>query len=719
MPDERRMRSYWLLALLGTALFFLLVVRKLLMLKCIFLEDAWDALWPWFAYLADSLGAGRFPLWDPHSSCGFPFYANPQAGTFYPVYVAAGWLFGGSFRVFQYLWLGHWLFGILGMFFLGKRLGLSPLGTFIGAITFGFSGFFIGNAQHTAFLNTACYIPWVLLVVDIAQEGGLRHAMLGGVLFGMAGLAGYPGMAVYLSIMLVVWCLLKYGTGRRSLATLALALVVGCIVVAPAYLSFFVEAASITNRTGPLDVEVACRSERFPLSAMVSLIAPQFPLNFRELIDCDRSMADGYLGVFGLMSVLAVIFSPRLRKSWSWLLVWMLVAWLFSLGSEGGLRIIGYYLFPPLRYVRHSALFRVFWILGASVLAGVLIDRLQSRNAGEQATLTSRCLVILAVLLGMCGCVFLWVLLVPKANGPFLVSWIVSTQAAIILAYLTVFGLYKAGHLRPLLFLAAVCMLAGGDLAAHFYGNRTLVCAEVEEAPPVLQVADMAQAQAGVPFTGREKRLDAPQYHPNQGLFDRKFYIRSYNSAISPDYDFLVGGSVGGAASHPVLTEFLGVLEQSPRFWLTPRAAFADEQDKNALTLLRNTGPAAGVPVFIHARVPYVSERLEQPVVPGSFGKVEVLEYRPEEIVLRADAPEDAWLFCLERYSPSWRASVDGSPEPIRRADFCFRAVRVPQGSHRVEMTFAPWIYRPLWFASWSLSLLVVVACLVRRRHRQ
>src|ERR1700682_2502825 len=36
------------------------------------------------SFLAASLRAGHFPLWDPYTYCGTPFYTNIQSQVFYP-----------------------------------------------------------------------------------------------------------------------------------------------------------------------------------------------------------------------------------------------------------------------------------------------------------------------------------------------------------------------------------------------------------------------------------------------------------------------------------------------------------------------------------------------------------------------------------------------------------------------------------------------------------
>jgi len=41
-------------------------------------------------------------------------------------------------------------------------------------------------------------------------------------------------------------------------------------------------------------------------------------------------------------------------------------------------------------------------------------------------------------------------------------------------------------------------------------------------------------------------------------------------------------------------------------------------------------------------------------------------------------------------YYPGWRATLDGQPVPIRRADYLFRAVEVPAGRSQIVLTYSP-----------------------------
>jgi len=60
-----------------------------------------------------------------------------------------------------------------------------------------------------------------------------------------------------------------------------------------------------------------------------------------------------------------------------------------------------------------------------------------------------------------------------------------------------------------------------------------------------------------------------------------------------------------------------------------------------------------------------------------------------EDTRMTADvsAPSGGFLVLSEAYYPGWRATVDGQPTPVYRADVMFQGVAVPPGHHVV--TFA------------------------------
>ena len=71
-------------------------------------------------------------------------------------------------------------------------------------------------------------------------------------------------------------------------------------------------------------------------------------------------------------------------------------------------------------------------------------------------------------------------------------------------------------------------------------------------------------------------------------------------------------------------------------------------------------------------------------------GTVKIASYTTTSVRIEADSPDGGWVVLNDVWHPWWRASIDGAPAPLQRANVLFRAVQVPAGRHTVAFTFAP-----------------------------
>jgi uncharacterized membrane protein YfhO len=67
-----------------------------------------------------------------------------------------------------------------------------------------------------------------------------------------------------------------------------------------------------------------------------------------------------------------------------------------------------------------------------------------------------------------------------------------------------------------------------------------------------------------------------------------------------------------------------------------------------------------------------------------------VTKYEPGHVTLTLSepAPKGSALVVAENFYPGWRATVDGKPATVERADLVLMGVPLPEGARNVELTF-------------------------------
>jgi hypothetical protein len=74
----------------------------------------------------------------------------------------------------------------------------------------------------------------------------------------------------------------------------------------------------------------------------------------------------------------------------------------------------------------------------------------------------------------------------------------------------------------------------------------------------------------------------------------------------------------------------------------------------------------------------------------GANGRARIVRYHNTDIEIEADAPGGGYVVLNDVWHPWWRATVDGKPVEILKANVIFRAVVVPPGRHVVRFSFHP-----------------------------
>jgi hypothetical protein len=186
-------------------------------------------------------------------------------------------------------------------------------------------------------------------------------------------------------------------------------------------------------------------------------------------------------------------------------------------------------------------------------------------------------------------------------------------------------------------------------------------------------------------------------------------YLREMNDVVSQVYQT--------TNEYPRLRDFLGISHVNPATnameWVIrsttlplvtggQQPVFAD--DATALRMLFD-------PAFDSRERIYLP--LDAKSIVHATNRVEVKissnEFSAQRIYFQTDAAAPAVISIAQAYYHPWRASVDGQPAGLYRANHAFQALEVPAGQHQVELVYRDNRFR----AGACVSLVTLLGCVV------
>jgi hypothetical protein len=331
-------------------------------------------------YFSDAIHAGQLPFWTPYLFTGFPFLADLQVGAWYPL----NWPFflvgigpgsmGGELLV-------HGLIACGGAYALAMRLiGQSPA-AIASAMFYGLSGYFAAHAQHVGMVETAAWLPWLLLLLEVCGERLSATRLALASLVGAAlALPGHFQVALYAFSGAAVWAMLEAlsrgspGAARRRGACLV-GVGVGGVLLSAVMILPALELVGQSLRT-QLDAS-AVDIGYFHIGSLFTLVQPDYYglLSGQYRGPGDVTQHYFYAGIVLVPLVLAGLQHSRVRRTAVALglpFVW------YALGPVGGLfRVVA--LLPGFRSVELPMHGWFLPALGLALLGGAGFGVIQLR----------------------------------------------------------------------------------------------------------------------------------------------------------------------------------------------------------------------------------------------------------------------------------------------------------------------------------------------------
>jgi len=717
--NAREARLLLVFFLLPTVLFF----HPMLAGKIFMAGDIRFSFHPWLTYAAQNLQAGEFPLWNPYTSCGDSFFANPQNLLFLPTAVLF-WIFpfAGAWPLFVVLNQGL----LFGAFYLLARRWQKPGPALLAASAAAWSGAVIVLLE---FPSVGATLPWAVFFFALSLAGaGPLAALAAALLFfgGYVPFIYYAGMAAGLGVLARAGA--RRGTALwRGPLTWGAAVGLAFLIWLPQILTS-AEAARDSLRAAMSSEEInAFRlTPVFFIKFLIPEIFDKGALPFAASV-FDRwlwPLQRNWLNTFflGAAPFLLALSAFQLRQPQS-----KNLSALVEIGRrrDGTLLAAAFVLLfgaialgvgveplrawaPGFRYTSHYAnatlvvvfalaflageglaLFRrknpVFWALWAAVLGLCLAEALWP--AAREATL--RALLDVAALTDN---QHRWVAV--KSGGA--AAAVAAAGAALLLPdrarapaviLLTLGALWSFGrNLHP--WAEAGFYHATAPLAdrTRDIPQRLAFSPETMRRPPMLAGADIIEGY----------QSDRQTLRPNQNLPFRVPFAWGYEllpqrafaefrraivlDGPSPPLDFAGGRFLVSISTLPAPYKYVGRRENAllyenpralPRVTWTPRARTLADTDERLRYLSSDWNPAAETVVEKPFPAGEATAAAEAPSWRESRGRVEAL------------GQGAGWLVYSQQFFPGWEVYVNGTRGDLWRANHAFQAVRTPAGPWR------------------------------------
>lgn len=692
--------------------------------------------YPLAAHVRESIWAGEFPLWNPLNDCGHPFLAQWNTMALYPlalfyIVLPLSWALG----VFCLL---HQFAGGLGMYFLARSWTRNSHGACLAGVIYAFNGIMQNSLMWPNNIAGLGWLPWVILVVQLAWRKGGRMLVVAALLGGLQMLSGAPEVILFTwaigAMVLIVEMSRDAGQSSLLLRRFMVVVAVTALLAAVQLIPFF-DLLRHTQR-----VATGETLEWFiPWYGWANYFLPYFdnigPQASGVVFQKSQTWTHSYyLGMAPLLVLLPAVIGNRSRLVWA-LAGGAILGLLLAMGPEAWI-YTWLDSFLPLEVMRFPVKFLMVCAVLIPLLAAYGVRRLAFAKTKVLSVIS-----VIAVTILFALAVRLFDRLELPPAGRDIARASVKWQLACLMA--TAFVLLSLSCFRGVrrsLMLLGLVLLVAGDLKWHQPNLSPSVPKKLYDMPnpqidrlqgAVYPLGRVLPSQAMQEFNLRRESVELTQklrdnragLFSNANLLDGMAQVNGFYSLWLPHFADMYWQLFDGPLRYQdKLADFVGITcantLKGPELWLERPTALplVTVGRRPVFRELETTAEYFNTQEFDPSEMVYLPIGTEAVFPEGRVidARVSELDIKPHQIRFRITSSAATVATIAQTHFHWWQAEVDGQRVPIHLANRAFQAVPVPEGEHVVILRYVDWGFR----IGALISLSTLAGCIFFLRRR-
>lgn len=702
---------------------------------------------PWRALAWETFANGQLPLWNPYNGMGSPLIANYQLAFYYP----PNWLqlpFYLSYGVTG-LAISHTILVVLhlisagsGMVVLLREKSIGTFGQTIGGLAFSLCFYVIARVSFFSIIWTVSWLPWIfvlLMRLTIGEEISLfsnqirKNLVLLIIAFSMMLLAGHAQTAWYVIMLSGIWMLYHVFTSRNDKKRFIL---IGVLLFA-IVISFFISGIQLiptyeylreSQRAILVERDYALTYSFWPWRFLTFFLPFLFgsPVNGSAWGYGNFWEDAVYFGLWPLLlSFISVFGLLQNKQKYSREILFsgsiIILGSLLALGKNTIIFPFLYDHIPTFNLFQAPSRFMLWTVFGFALLSGFggeLLEQIEKINI-------RKFFIVIICFSGIGAASLFAKLFIDEIPASLWISTLIFSGEGIIGGLIIVFWKSSSSYsLRNIskglfLFLVITDLIwtnhgLNKTFNWDFYDGLKVSYNPTNAKRAYISPSDEYDLKFNRFFRVQDFRLiesldQLKQINlPNINIFNNFEMVNNFDPLVPSRFSYLLEQLEEMDPIERIewlkmmnikdveiidINTTLGIrkeeISKSSRFhWFNCAMKSSSSQD----SWFKTNDELKKIEQF--KRYAIIEQLMDDDPIANCeeniLYTIKVVDENVATLILDVQSENAGWLIVSDVWYPGWKASIDGKPIELYRANFIFRGIEIPHGKHRIEIWYAP-----------------------------